>query len=391
MPGLKLGRILVLLVIAAGSAALAWWVERLDCAAGRGLPVHACGWGGGLAAPPTILDALWLHPLDGTLYRAAARAAARAGDDDRAERLYRIAYRRAPRDLETVSSLLRQRLGEGRWEEAAALLEHWLRIAPGSAAQAIPLVLRNPAGTRAVQDAMARRLAADPPWRDAMAGALAASEPSWTVGLLERMQAYGATPTPAETALWIGALDRLDRPDAARNLWVASLPADVRMLRGNVFDGGFAGGRTPPPYGWILEEAPGVQITRERPRDDAGGQALQLAFHGRPADFSGVRQDLVLTAGEYRLRVRVRSMLTGNRALLWLLACHPEGSELAAIQVPRRTTGWETLQARVQVPDGCSRQRLQLQAISKGPSQRALSGVVQLDDVRLVGPGATGR
>jgi tetratricopeptide (TPR) repeat protein len=331
-------------------------------------------------------EILRARPADGAAFRALAGEARARGDAARAQRLYAIAVRRNPRDLEARLALADAALARRDLPSAMRHLDAALRVAPDAAEprmQAVLDTLPDPA----VRAALAARLAADPPWRDRLPTWLWHADPAAALALLD---ALAVRPLPAEElAQRMSLLESLGRARDARAAWSAALPAATRRLDGPLFDGGFESGEGPPPYGWRLPSAPEALVGLETAHVAQGHSALSVLVHGRAVILPDVAQRLVLAPGHYRLLLQADSALAGDgRGFAWVLACNAPELELARVVLPRQTRGWRPFAADFTVPAPCPTQTLRLVHEGRNLAERAVSGRLGVDAMQILpGPG----
>lgn len=375
------GRIQWGLAVALGAAvaALAVFADRHDCRAGVGLPIHSCRWPVLHTSPGNTepLEQLRWHPLDGTSYRQLAEIrAGEGGGAASASPLWAIAYRRAPRDPKLAEADMRNALGAGNWASAAAALDRRLRLDPEAAPDVLnawfeTMGARTPASATALGTLLAR----DPPWRPWLLQAL--TRTTVAAPVLDAALSAGADLTHGELEVLVTSLVDAGDPVGARQRWLSSLGDGAGAADdGSLFDPEFSGVAAPPPFAWEIQPAPGVSVEME------GG--LVVSFAGRPADFTGVSQQLALAPGSYRLEVDWSSGLRGNRPVAWVLLCVSPESELARISMfPASPSRGQQSASPFAVPPTCPRQRLQLVAISRNLAQRGLEGELRVQRVRV--------
>ena len=325
-------------------------------------------------------------PIDGRAWRVLAQLADAQGDKARADTLYAIAVRRAPRDRPTRAALIDRAFAANDLSTGFAQLDALLRVAPLAAPPTLRALMPSLADAR-VQDAFVARLASNPPWRGMLLPALKdpATDPAVALGLLARLGRESPL-TAAETDARIGLLQRTGQEAAARQLWLSTLPADARGEGGLVFDGGFEHPDITGAYGWRLAPSPGVDIGSDEGGPAQGSRALAIQFSGRAIGAIGLEQSLALAPGDYRFAFAADNGTDAQRPIAWRLLCR-DGAELLSQPLPSPGRhGWQKTTADFVVPAGCSGQVLRLELLARSLFDRQLSGTLRLDDVRIEHP-----
>ena len=298
-------------------------------------------------------------PADGRGYRVMAQIAAARGKEDRALALFRIAARRAPRDLAARGWLAQHALEQGRPAEALAHIDAVLTLSAGAGHRIFP-VLVELAGDPAFADVLATTLAKRPAWRSGMLAALRApkgGDPVAADRVLAALQRQGGL-TPAEFDGWIEALMQQGRWGEAHARWAAPQLAEGRALS-LLFNGDF----NAPPLGtgfdWRLRSVPGILAQIEPARD---GGSLHLRFLGRRVAQPPLGHALLLGPGEYTLDWRERSdALRANNGVGWTLTCADARTLLARGDPLQGSYAWRDRSMTFNVPrKGCLGQWLQL-------------------------------
>lgn len=382
---MRIGRLPVLriamAVVAMAAAGSATWGLARSGATSR--LAAAEGGGAGHASAADAVAVLGERPLSGAPFLLLGDQAIAAGHAEAAEAFYLIAARREPRNAHVRVKLVNLYVAAGDAASAAQHLDALLRISPGTGA---PLLLRMlpSIDDEAVRDALASRLATDPPWRDTVPAALAtAAGPAAAEALLANL-GERAPLRPAEVALRASLLEQAGRAADARDFWRDALPAELRTLDGLVFDGGFEHGEGPEPYGWRLSSPIGAAVGRDTSLRAQGSSALVLLFDGRVVDFAGVSQDIVLKPGRYELNLLADLDLeVGARPFAWRIACRGTATQVARLALPARTSGWQRFSTRFEVPPACPMQQLELVHEGRNLAERRLAGRMAFDALRI--------
>lgn len=335
-----------------------------------------------VAARETLRD----RPIDGGAFRLLGLAASLQSDPDRAIDLYRTAARLAPRDDIAQAMLVDASFAQGRVDEGVTHIDALLRIAP-HLREPMLVSLMPFTGNPELHAALVRVLAADPPWRGALARVLRTSDPAQTEALLSGLS-QTVPLTPAELSVRVDALTALGQAARAREIWLASLAEDERALDGLPFDGGFEGQDQTGGFGWKWSDEPGVSITLDAIDPVQGQQSLQADFSGRAMRFIGPRQRLALAPGRYELSSAVDDRTGSPRRFAWFVQC-TAGPELAhanlmQLDLPASASShWRTARATFDVPPDCQGQQLTLRHTGRSLSERQISGTLRVDDVQL--------
>jgi tetratricopeptide (TPR) repeat protein len=385
---ITLPRLLLALALAFALGAAAIALARVD--ADLGAPAGADRLLQAIDADPALqpTDAeraramLRSRPIDGRAYRVLAQVADARGDHARADALYAIAVRRAPRDRPTRAALADRAFATGDYPGALQQLDALLRVAPGVR---VPVLqgLMPYLGDARLRAALVDRLTADPPWRDALIPVLldAKTPPAIAVQLLAELAA-GTSPTERETDTRITLLQRMGRSNQARQLWLARLPAGAGQGHGLLFDGGFEHPDISGGYGWRQAPPPGVSFADDRTAPVEGNHALAIDFSGRAVTTPGLEQWLALPAGDYHLAFASDNGTDALRPFAWQLRCQGDGRLLASLPLPA-AAGWQHGSGNFTVPPGCPGQSLRLDYLGRSLAERQFSGSLRLDALQL--------
>jgi hypothetical protein len=380
------GGILALLLAAAGAAV--WGLARVDAHLGAPSgPDRLADQPGQPATGPQLtaraFGILRTRPIDGAAFRLLGSASEAAGDRSGADRLYRIAVQRAPRDPIARSKLIASSFAGGHASEGVIHLDVLLRTAPDTGQlvlkRLIPLL-----GNHALRHALAARMAPDPRWRAMVPAMLADTpDPASAEALLAELATLSPL-HPPEVAARVSLLERLGRPLDARDAWRAALPAAARKLDGLVFDGGFESGEGPEPYGWRLRGPPQVAVGLDSTDPAQGRQSLAVIFDGRDMRLAGISQDLVLGVGKYRLQMRGKIAVAARAELFaWVIACRGNNREIASLQLHATGAAWQTFSVPFEVPPGCPTQWLALLHGGRTMEERQVTGRLNFDALEI--------
>lgn len=324
------------------------------------------------------------RPIDGRAYRVLARVADAQGDKTRADTLYAIAVRRAPRDRLTRAALIDRAFARGDIAGALDQVDALLRVAP-SLRDLVLRALLPSLGDARLQAALIDRLATNPPWREALRPVLLdpKTDPQLAEGLLARLTRRTPLTAP-ETDARIHLLQGLGRAPEARVLWMASLPDAAGQRAALLFDGGFEYPDIAGGYGWRQTPPPGVAIYHDPISPAEGQYALALDFEGRAFTSPGLEQWLALAPARYRLSAAADHRTDTRRPFAWRISCQGGGKALVSLPLPEPSSpAWQRVEADFEVPAGCPGQILRLDFLGRSLADRQLTGTLRLDAVRI--------
>ena len=287
-----------------------------------------------------------------------ARAAEQRGDLAGATGLMEEVRRRRANFVPARLQLAVYYGAAARFPEMFAEIDVALRL-NAEARQAVVQELTRLIAMPDAREALADALARNPSWRsDFFAAAHGRSfTPADTLALYEAVRARNPAFRPAlEYRLYLESLIRTGQVARARQLWLRSLPAELRARSQTLFDGGFTGAAAIPPFGWTLaqSELGRAEIVREgRPHlavDYFGGRSQVLA-----------EQIVALAPGRWQLRFAMRSDEGVSRAhIFWVVACYPSGALIDRSEVERLGQDYRRGSMAFTVPANCSGQVLRL-------------------------------
>lgn len=321
-------------------------------------------------------------PLQGSAIALLAWTAARDGDQARAQALYRIAARRAPRDPQVHAWLGDRALKSGHYAAALDQIDIIFRVTPSLRQALVPAVVRNaanPAFAQALVAALKRR----PIWRGNVLRALREGKDqalaSRIFGALQQQGGLDAD----EIDGWLTQLMRRGNWGEAYARWAGALDLNGGAIPA-VYNGGFD---TMPSeqdagFGWRLFRAPGV-LVEFVPVQGARGLVAHAVFLGRPVEQVSLEHPLLLARGNYQLTVRMRAeALRSSSGLEWTVTCRGQPQPVASGDRISGSFPWRVLTMRFRIPrQGCDGQWLRLRNPAPRGSARVVSGAVWFDDV----------
>ncbi|MEO6154484.1 MAG: hypothetical protein ABIP16_02005 [Thermomonas sp.] len=324
------------------------------------------------------------EPLQGEAFRVLAEAADRQGHRAEAFRLYRIAERRAPRDVPTRAWLTQRYLESGEYDQALGQIDRILRMSPKRAAGIHPVLVQMAQDPK-FAEALAQSLRADPPWRRGILAALRhpqTGNPDAAGQVMGALQQQGGL-SPEEYAGWLDSLMAQGRWGEAYARWAGEVAKPGGRLS-LVYNGDFEHVPSDSGFDWRLRRVPGVLLQFEQAAGTPG-QAAYLRFLDRRIPSAGLEQPLMLSSGHYRLSLRLRAQtLRSALGLQWVIACVGPGGVVARTELVEGSFGWRTFEAAFAIPDtGCPGQWLRLiNPVPAGSAQR-VAGDLWFSDVKI--------
>lgn len=324
------------------------------------------------------------EPLQGVAFRLLAQAADGEGRRQDAFRLYLLAEKHAPRDLQARAWLTQRYLEQGDVGQALVQVDRILRMSP-QRARSIHPVLVQMARDPGFADALAEMLRRDPPWR---AGVLTAlrdprnGDPLAAGRVMQGLQNRGGV-KPEEYAQWLDSLMAQGRWGEAYARWAGKASKPDGRLR-LVYNGGFEEIPSGIGFDWRLRRVPGVLLQFE-PGSGAAGQAVYLHFLDRRVPHAGLEQPLLLSPGRYRLDMRMRAQaLRSELGLQWVIACQGPAGVVARTEAIAGTFAWRAFAVDIEIPTaGCPGQWLRLvNPVPSGAAQRVV-GELWVDNVAI--------
>lgn len=324
------------------------------------------------------------EPLQGEAFRVLAEAADRQGHREKAYQLYRIAERRAPRDLPTRAWLTQRFLEKGEYNEALDQIDRLLRMSPKRATNIHPVLVQM-AKDEKFAEALAQSLRANPPWRRGFLAVLhnpKTGDPVAAGQVMGALQQQGGL-SPEEYTGWLDSLMAQGRWEEAYARWAGAVPKPGGRLP-LVYNGDFAHVPSDSGFDWRLRRIPGVLLQFEE-TSGTRGQAAYLRFLDRRIPSAGLEQALVLSPGRYQVSLRARAQaLRSALGLQWVIACVGSGGVVARTGPVEGSFGWREFEAAFAIPDsGCTGQWLRLiNPVPAGSAQR-VAGDLWFSDVKI--------
>jgi hypothetical protein len=249
----------------------------------------------------------------------------------------------------------------------------------------------NPLALKALTDF----LATSPPWRTWFL-----SELSLRLGNKARLvQLYTALtetenpPTKEELRPYLNRLIKDRSFEQAHQTWHQALPPEQRAHETYPFNRDFGIPVDGLPFNWNLESIPGAHIQIASSVDGGRKRALLVQFSGARVRFANVKQLMLLSAGDYifRGRVKTETLLT-SRGLWWHIFCANASTiTLAHTELVSGTAPWTDFAVRFEVPaTDCKAQWLRLELPARIGSEFSIEGQVWYQDLRIAPTSTTG-
>lgn len=325
---------------------------------------------------------LAIDPVQGRGFVLLAEASP-VGDDMARERLYRIAARRAPRDVKVHAWLADAAAHAGRPAAMLAQVDAILRLSPRQQAGLLPLLAQMTANP-AFADALVAQLRTDPPWRAAMLATLSGKAPPAVADhVFAQLRAHNAL-GPEETRDWLQSMLQQGRWSTAYSHWSGIALASGQKLTA-VYNGGFEQAPTDMGFDWRLATIPGVHTQIVATDGASGTAAAHVNFLGRPVPRADLEQPLLLAAGRYTMHFRARAGdLRSDQGLRWTLTCSNQAQPFAQGPALDGSFDWQTISMAIDVPVDCPGQWLRLTNPAPGGSSQSVSGDAWFDDFRIM-------
>lgn len=369
--------------------ALRWRPDHPEALLGQATQRLAAGdLDGATASARRVLQ---VEPAEGRGYRVLAQVAAAREQTGQARQLFRIAARRAPRDLPSRAWLAQDALQRGDLTEALQQIDRVLILSPGAAGNVHPVLVQL-AGDPGFVEALAATLASRPPWRAGLLEALRHPKtgiPANADAVLGALQRRGGLDAE-ESAAWTETLLRDGRWGEAHARWAAPLVAGGQPLP-LLYNGDFARPPSGQGFDWRQPQVAGAILEYE-PASGAG-RTLHARFLGRRIAGPLLEHALLLAPADYTLTFKRRfDSLRSDNGLQWTLACAggTKPRVLARSQPLAGSRGWQTEQVVFTVPTrGCEGQWLRLSNVGAPRAGQLVSGDLWVAGMMIEGAAPT--
>jgi hypothetical protein len=156
----------------------------------------------------------------------------------------------------------------------------------------------------------------------------------------------------------------------ARTIWTSIAGGSARDEQ--IYDGGFATPRAPPPFNWDLTSSTVGLAERQ------AGKGLHVIFYGNQ-DGVLATELMLLPPGAYRLQMQLLGAPLHPELLTWSIRCDKSEQPIASADISRAAVGGLVFQ----VPEACAAQWLELTGRSEDISQQS---EVTIAGLRLTTP-----
>jgi hypothetical protein len=322
-------------------------------------------------------------PLNSKALRVLGQLSDGNTDKNQTRQLMQAAIRRSLRESTAVYYMMQDSYFRQDYEAALRYADVLLRTRPQVADQVMPM-LGELAEKREGNWKLKQLLATNPPWR----GQFFASLPSVTsdartpLDLLLGVKDKSAPPTANELNPYIDFLVNRGFYDLAYYTWLQFLPDEQLSQAGHLFNGDFEIEPSGSPFDWRFWQNYGA-ITKITSRpDNVGKHALFMQFGPGRAEFSGVRQLLMLSPGNYELKGQYKLDLISPRGLQWRISCIGGQTLANSILYNGRVPDWTEFVLNFSVPpQNCPAQKLELVSAARSASEQFLTGTAWYDDL----------
>jgi hypothetical protein len=331
--------------------------------------------------------ALRSKPLDSRALTLLGLIAERKGDEKRADALMQIAGARTWRDHEAQAWLFNRDVRRGDYAQALAHADAIMRIDYQPLAEFFPVLAALTVDGRAFE-ALTDFLATSPPWRTWFLSQLSTRLAN-RARLTELYTALNETeepPTKQELRVYLDRLIRDGNFEEAQQAWHRTLPPEQRARETYLFNPDFKIPIDGLPFNWSMETVSGADIQIVSSPDGGREPALLVEFLGARVSFANVKQLMLLSAGDYTFRGRVKAEeLVTARGLWWKIFCADSVAKtLAHTELVSGTIPWTDFAVNFQVPAAdCRAQWLQLELPARIEPEKKIAGQVWYQQLRI--------
>ncbi len=327
-----------------------------------------------------------IAPTDARGYSLVGETYLRAGEANRAKRLFETALRFSKTEINALQRSYGFLLQDGQITAALDRLDlisrRWPnRFSPFVAT--IPFVLSTTEGYDKALDLLTQR----PPWRRQFLAALNRDPDTLDLAnrLLLDLHRLEGEADPAEVGRTMQALIQAKRYNLAHRLFLFTQSEIDQANNGYVFNATFATQPSNRPFDWSLRDNAAVKI---RWINDVQRQAgrLQIRFLGKPAKSLGISQYLRLPPGSFTFAVSFSgTRLKLPKGLYLELRCTDPGLAVARIAFPEAKSINQTLSEPFRVDaDDCGLYQIRIVTDLIAESFRyRYGGTLNLHDVRI--------
>ena len=166
-------------------------------------------------------------------------------------------------------------------------------------------------------------LGRNPPWRDQFISGLISgvADARTPLHFFLALKATPHPPTTSELRAYMLFLAHHKRFELAYYTWLQFLPPDQLKRAGFLFNGNFESDPSGSPFDWSIDRGSGVNVEIVRAAAGDTGRHLRIVFGEGRAQFRGVSQIVLLSAGRYRFKSQFKGNMVGRRGLEWRVQC----------------------------------------------------------------------
>jgi len=325
-----------------------------------------------------------IEPLNAEAYRLLGET---TDEPDEASKYMRSTVARSRRVPSAVFALLNNSLRNGDVEAAVRHADTLMTTEPKLTQYILPYLaalLPTERGRSALRDV----LQAKPSWRARALGSLPRQlkDPSPLVDVLLALRQTDAPPTDAEYGRTLYQMVRQLNIADAYSVWLQFRSAEQLERVGLLYNPNFEQDLTKVPFDWSVGRARNAVGTIATASTPAGNKAFNLIFGRGRVQSPPLQQTLVLPAGSYELRWKIRGSLTGVRGLVWRVQCLGGPILGKSKQMVGDFSDWTGLSLNFIVPDTgkCEGQSITLVHDARTPSEEIISGEAWIDDLVLL-------
>ena len=331
--------------------------------------------------------ALRSNPLDSRALTLLGLIAERKGDGKTADALMQIAGARTWRDRELQAWLFNRDFRHGDYAQALAHADAILRMDSEWQTELFPVLAALTVDARAFED-LTGFLATSPPWRTWFLSQLSTrlANRARLIQLYAALDETEKPPTKQELRPYLDRLIKDGNFDQAKQTWQDTLSPEQQANEIYPFNRDFSLPIDGLPFNWNLETVPGVEIQIVSAADGGGKSALLVQFSGARVSFANVKQLMLLSAGDYTFRGRVKAEeLVTARGLWWKIFCADSVAKtLAHTELVSGTLPWSDFAVNFQVPAAdCEAQWLQLELPARIEPEKKIAGQVWYQQLRI--------
>lgn len=325
------------------------------------------------------------EPLAGEAFVILARAAEATGDSAKAQVLYRVAARRAPRDVYVRAWLVGDLLSKSHYAEALGQFDTLFRLAPGQAQKLLPVfaqLAEAPDFAQALTIAVGSRTA----WKTAMCSTLLERGNHDAVDRFFGDLLRRGDLSVEETGRWLDWLIQRGFWDEAYARWAGWLKLAPGVALPLLFNGGFETEPSGIGFDWRIRPTAGVTIERQPNPGATGAFALNISFSGRRVPEINLEQRLLLSPGTYKVSFRARAEgLHSDKGLQWAVQCLTASEPLVVSDTLDGSFEWKRFEAAFAVPDkDCLSQRIWFRNPGAAAAGKEVAGDIWFDDFTIV-------